>query len=244
VPNSFALKIKRRETPFYRFLYNAVFAVRTASLPLPRFLNPLLRAMYSAHQAFMTCLRWMATFFYYQPLFRGRCQSMGKRFILSKLPFIIGHTEIYIGDDVHFFGKVNIFSGRIFDRPKLVLHNRVDLGHNVSFTVNKEIVIEDDVNVASGVVFMDTDAHPRDVEERIADMPPKPEEIKPVRVCKKAWIGGHSFIMKGVTIGEGAIIGVNSVVINDIPPYCVAVGNPARVIVKNTRTDAVPASRE
>ena len=45
-----------------------------------------------------------------------------------------------------------------------------------------------------------------------------------------------SFIMKGVTIGEGAIVGSNSVVVNDVPPFSVVLGNPARVIVKDTRT--------
>ena len=39
--------------------------------------------------------------------------------------------------------------------------------------------------------------------------------------------------MKGVTIGEGAIIGANSVVIHNIPPYCLAMGNPAEVILRN-----------
>jgi acetyltransferase-like isoleucine patch superfamily enzyme len=86
---------------------------------------------------------------------------------------------------------------------------------------------------------MDSDAHPRDTLERIANLPPRPEEIKPVRICRYAWIGQNSFIMKGVTIGEGAIIGVNSVVINDIPAYSVAMGNPARVLVKNINT--IPA---
>jgi len=40
--------------------------------------------------------------------------------------------------------------------------------------------------------------------------------------------------MKGVTVGEGAIIGVNSVVYTDVPPHTVAMGNPARVIARNT----------
>ena len=57
--------------------------------------------------------------------------------------------------------------------------------------------------------------------------------MKPVHVCRYAWIGQNSFILKGVTIGEGAIVGVNSVVVTDIPPYSVAMGNPARVVVKN-----------
>lgn len=147
----------------------------------------------------------------------------------------MSHAKIYIGDDVNIFGKVDIFSGRIFDEPRLVIHNRVDIGHNVTFIVNKEIVIEDDVNIASGVRFMDTDAHPRDTKDRIADLPPKPEEIKPVRICRNAWIGHNVFILKGVTIGEGAVISVNSVVLTDIPPYSVAVGNPARVIAKNVQ---------
>jgi len=39
--------------------------------------------------------------------------------------------------------------------------------------------------------------------------------------------------MKGVTIGEGAVIGANSVVISDIPPYCLAMGNPAEAYFRN-----------
>lgn len=231
--DAFLLKIRRHETPFYRFLYNLSLAVRSSNLPLPRFVNPLFGAFYSAHQSVMATLRWAATYFYREPLFRGRCESLGKRFTLSKMPYVIGHTRICIGDDVNFFGKVDIFSGRVFDKPSLIIHNRVDIGHNVAFIVNKEIVIEDDVNVASGVTFMDTDAHPRDVSERIADLPPRPEEIRSVRICKNAWIGGGSYILKGVTIGEGAIIGVNSVVMTDIPAYSIAMGNPARVVFKN-----------
>ncbi|MBV9675551.1 MAG: hypothetical protein JO185_04410, partial [Acidobacteriaceae bacterium] len=47
-----------------------------------------------------------------------------------------------------------------------------------------------------------------------------------------------SFVMKGVTVGEGAIVGSNSVVINDVPPFSVVLGNPARVVIKDTRAKA------
>lgn len=231
--DSFILKIRRKESRFFRFLYSVANGVRTANLPLPRLLNPVLGVFYSLHMMLMGALRWTATYLYREPLFRGRCESIGRRFTLSKMPFVVGHTRICIGDDVNFFGKVDIFSGRIFDNPRLVICNRVDIGHDVAFIVNKEIVIEDDVNVASGVSFMDTDAHPRDVTERIADLPPRPEEIRPVRICKNVWIGNGSVILKGVTIGEGTIIGANSVVVSNIPPHSVAMGNPARVVLKN-----------
>lgn len=231
--DGFILRIRRQETPFYRFLYNLAVRVKTANLPLPRFVHPVLGLFYSWHQGVLSFFRCMATYFYIEPLFRGRCESVGKRFTLYKMPYVIGHTKIRIGDDVNFFGKLDIFSARLFDNPTLTIHNRVDIGSHVTFVVNKEIVIENDVNVASGVSFMDSDAHPRDVEERIADLPPRLDEIRPIRICKNVWIGRGASIMKGVTVGEGAIIGVNSVVVTDIPPYCVAMGNPARVVYKN-----------
>ncbi|HEY7211065.1 MAG TPA: acyltransferase [Bryobacteraceae bacterium] len=227
------LNVKRGETPFYRLLRGIAKGLISSTLPLPRFLHPLLRFIFNLQSALAGFFRWAFTYFYREPIFRGRCESVGKRFQLTRLPFIIGHARIYIGDDVNFFGKVDLISGRIFDEPKLIIHNRVDIGHNVGFLVNKEIVIEDDVNVASGVRFMDSDAHPRDAADRIADLPPKPEEIKPVRICRNAWIGQNSFILKGVTVGEGAVVGVNSVVVTDVPPYSVVMGNPARVVVKN-----------
>jgi acetyltransferase-like isoleucine patch superfamily enzyme len=237
----FILNIKRGDTPFYRFLKKIAKGLVSSTLPLPRFLHPLLRLLFNLQGMIADFFRWGLTYFVREPLFRGRCESIGKRFRLSRLPWVVGHAKIYIGNDVNFFGKVDVMSGRIFDEPRLVIGNRVDIGHNVVFLINKEIVIEDDVNVASGVRFMDSDAHPRDAAERIADLPPKPEEIKPVRICKNAWIGQNAFILKGVTVGEGAVVGVNSVVVTDVPAYTVAMGNPARVVMKNLARPGEPA---
>lgn len=234
------LKIKRGESPFFGGLKSFIKAVLTSNLPVPRLFYPVLRLLFEAQAGVAEFFRWALSYFIREPLFRARCTSVGKRFRLFRIPYVVSHAEIHIGDDVNFFGKVDIHSGRIFDNPRLIIQNRVDIGHNVIFVVNKEIVIEDDVNVASGVRFMDSDAHPKDARDRIADLPPKPEEIKPVRICKNAWIGQNVFILKGVTVGEGAIIGVNSVVITDIPAYSVAIGNPARVVAKNLDKPQVP----
>jgi len=58
-----------------------------------------------------------------------------------------------------------------------------------------------------------------------------------ILVGEDCWIGGHVTITRDVEIGNGSIIGANSVVTKDIPPFSVAVGNPARVI-KSRETGA------
>ena len=55
-------------------------------------------------------------------------------------------------------------------------------------------------------------------------------EEAPIVIEDDAWIGFGSAIMKGVTIGRGAIVGACSVVTNDVPPYTMVAGNPARHI--------------
>jgi acetyltransferase-like isoleucine patch superfamily enzyme len=232
---SFLLKVRRGETPFYKRLRNLAIAVRDIRLPTPGIVLPLIRLVFLTYHGMFRITQGFLSFFIREPMFRSRCVTFGKHVRVSRLPFIVGQPKIYVGNNVNFFGKVDIFSGRLFDEPTLILKDRVDIGHGVGFLVNRQITIEEDVNVASGVHFMDSDAHPRDTAERIADKAPPLEEIKPVRICRNAWIGHNSFIMKGVTVGEGAIIGVNSVVVTDVPPYCVAMGNPARVVVKGLK---------
>ena len=59
----------------------------------------------------------------------------------------------------------------------------------------------------------------------------------PIKVCKNARIGAYSVILPGVTIGEGSIIGANSLVSEDIPPFSIAFGSPAKVIRKLTESE-------
>lgn len=54
----------------------------------------------------------------------------------------------------------------------------------------------------------------------------------PVIIEDNVWIGDKAIILPNVTIGKGSIIGAGAVVTKDIPPYCIAVGNPAKVIRK------------
>jgi acetyltransferase-like isoleucine patch superfamily enzyme len=104
---------------------------------------------------------------------------------------------------------------------------------NASIVVNREIIIEEYVRISWNCSISDSDGHPRQADLRAQNAPVSPRDIRPVRICKYAWIGNGSYIMKGVTIGEGAVIAANSLVISDVPPYSLALGNPAEVVIRN-----------
>jgi acetyltransferase-like isoleucine patch superfamily enzyme len=60
---------------------------------------------------------------------------------------------------------------------------------------------------------------------------------KDVVVGDRVWLGGRSMILKGVTIGAGAVIGAMSVVTRNVPPNCIVAGNPARIVRENVTWD-------
>jgi len=84
-----------------------------------------------------------------------------------------------------------------------------------------------------GVTIMDSDLLPTDT------FPPEALDAAPVVIEEHAWIGTRAIIMQGVTIGHHATVAADAVVTKDIPPHCVALGNPAQVIRDFTRTPGV-----
>jgi acetyltransferase-like isoleucine patch superfamily enzyme len=91
----------------------------------------------------------------------------------------------------------------------------------VSVGCFKKIVIGNNVKVGANVLITDSDWHLDD---------PRVSEPKPILIEDNVWLGYGVVVMKGVTIGENTIIGINSVVTKDIPANVVAAGNPCRVI--------------
>ena len=109
------------------------------------------------------------------------------------------------------------------------------LGKGVYFNANctvldsAYITIGDDTWIGSGVQLC-TPTHPIHPEDRMNKS--CAEKADPINIGKRCWIGSGAIILGGVTIGDGTTIGAGSVVVKDIPPYSVAVGNPCKVIRK------------
>lgn len=229
------LRIKRADTPLTRRLKRAIsLAMNPVLPPLPRLLLKIIRPIYDLHFLVIVLFRSLINILYRNPVFQSRCASFGKNVTVSgKLPFVTGPVKIHIGDNVELGGNLSIFSGNLGYVPRLILKDHASLGWNVTIAVNKEVIIEENARIPHDCRISDHDGHPKQADLRRMGLPPEDKEIRPVRICRDAWIGNGTHIMKGVTVGEGAIIGANSVVITDIPPFCLALGNPAEVYFKN-----------
>lgn len=96
--------------------------------------------------------------------------------------------------------------------------------HNCSITCAESITIGDGCNIANNVVIVDHDhlVTSFGVEGTLV--------TKPVSIGNSVWIGANVTILKGVNIGEGAVIAANSVVRNDVAPHSMVAGVPARFI--------------
>ena len=125
--------------------------------------------------------------------------------------------------------------------------NRTYISGGTSIISIHRIEIGNDVTIAWGCTIYDHDSHSvywnersRDTLQCIKDYKKTGNFIQnknwskvksaPIKIEDKVWIGFDCLILKGVTIGEGAVIGAKSVVTHDVPPYTIVAGNPARVV--------------
>ncbi len=162
--------------------------------------------------------------------------------ILGRLN-ISGCGNITIGDNFYFSSgnavnpiSSNLQGAILTDNPAAT----IKIGDNVGMSstrmwVHDTLMIGNNVNIGACVLIIDTDCHELDFRVRNHTLPSSARDgqfVKsaPVTIEDDAWIGAHSIILKGVTIGARSIIGAGSVVTKSIPADCIAAGNPCRVI--------------
>jgi acetyltransferase-like isoleucine patch superfamily enzyme len=114
------------------------------------------------------------------------------------------------------------------------------LVHGARIVCDAEVEIGDYALISWNVVLMDSYRVPLDPAERRRELERVPARYprylaggapaRPVRIGRNVWIGFDACILPGVTVGEGAVVWARSVVLEDVPPYTIVAGNPARVI--------------
>ena len=123
-----------------------------------------------------------------------------------------------------------------FDRPdaKIFIGNRCFIGRS-HIVCASEVSLGDDVVISWGVTIVDHNSHDISWEGRKNDVLEWARGSKdwtnvksaPVKIHDKVWIGFNAIILKGVTIGEAAVVAAGAVVSKDVKAYTVVAGNPA-----------------
>ena len=124
-----------------------------------------------------------------------------------------GNFDVYYGGDIICFPNSRLTIGSGF------------CNSNVTIRCTKRIQIGKDVAISHNVTIMDSDAH--NIKEW------NHKKTKPVIIGNHVWIGSRAMILKGVKIGDGAVVAAGAVVTKDVPSNSLVAGVPAKVIKTN-----------
>lgn len=157
-----------------------------------------------------------------------RAPLAGRKYLTVKRDSIVQGRFVFERET----GEVTVGMNTFIGGSTLICTERIDIGN--------------DVLISWGCTIIDNDAHSLIWELRKDDVREWKKGIAentlgkyknwdfvksaPIRICDKSWVGFNSIILKGITIGEGAVVGAGSVITKDVAPYTVVAGNPARIV--------------
>lgn len=169
--------------------------------------------------------------------------AYGHRFRIFGAPIfqLMRGSVVRLGDGLEL--RSDARSNPLTPRSRCVFATRsssaeIRVGRDCGFTGSvlvaaRAIEIGDRVYLGSNTTIMDTDFHALSPRARAQG---EQGESRPVRIEDDVFVGTQALILKGVTVGRGAVVGAGAVVTRDVPPFSIVAGNPARV-VGNVRDD-------
>lgn len=156
---------------------------------------------------------------------------------LGPRSYLRGLSSIQMGEDFSagpglWLEAIARYKDQTFS-PKIVIGDRVQISHYVHIAATHLVEIGDDVLIGSKVIITDHnhgqysgDVH---TSPHIGPTSRPLDRDRRVVIGRNVWLGDAVVVTPGSSIGEGAVIGANSVVIGNIPPFAIAVGTPATV---------------
>ncbi len=226
--NSFIDNVRKKTTPFHAFLNDTYKFILKMEINIPK---PLCSLLYSERSLRYTVWHWLKNKFYCEPLVRYRCSSVGKNFKTDgDIPLIIGSGKIFIGDNVRIGNRSSwILSSNLYESPELIIGNNTVLNYQIGISVECKVEIGDNCVFAGETAIFDNNSHGLHYGH---DRKMTKDDVAPIKIEDHVWIGMRSLILKGVTIGKGAVVAAGSIVTKDVPPMTLVGGNPARIIKK------------
>ena len=180
---------------------------------------------YWVKKLYLSCRHW-----YVEHFLRPACDSLGDHHTVMN-PWYVSFSgpNISIGKCATIIAepaartKLGVWS-REEGCGRIAVGDYVLISPGTRISASDEIVIGDSVMMANGVYITDSDWH------GIYDRTERDERVTPVRIGDNVWLGDHSVVLKGVTIGENSVVAANAVVTRDVPANVVVAGSPAKVV--------------
>ena len=160
-----------------------------------------------------------------QTRFAATFGMIGKRSIVYKPIQIDGRKSLFIEDDVYIAQNAWLM-GNDNKEETLRIKSGTTIGHYAHIIAKESVVIENNVLIADKVFISDSTHSYEDI--RVPIIRQDVRTMSQVTIGEDSWLGENVCIC-GVSIGKHCVIGANSVVTENIPDYCVAVGSPAKV---------------
>ena len=148
---------------------------------------------------------------------------------IGKFPILIGKAHFQLRGTTHIGARFRVdglvgVTIKVEPGASLSVGDRVYMNAGTSIEAHHELIIGNDVLMAPFASIIDDDRH---------EVEPGAVRYKgPTVVGNNVWLGRNVAVLPGVTIGDGAVIGANSVVTKSIPPNSFAAGSPAQVLRK------------
>jgi virginiamycin A acetyltransferase len=156
----------------------------------------------------------------------------------------VTHPKIIVGDYTYYDDpedsenfERNVLYHYSFSKDKLIIGKFCALARNLKFIMNGA---NHQISGFSTYPFYIFGNGWEKVTPQDDQLPFKGDTL----VGNDVWIGYESIIMPGVTIGDGAIIAARSVVVNDVPPYSIVGGNPAKIIKQRFTAETIKTLQE
>lgn len=229
-------KIRHRENRVYAFLHDFYKRVQQAEFDYPEFLKAFLATERTLRGEIWY---WMKNKLYYEQLFRHACAQVGRGVRLDgDMPLIVGNGRIVIGDGARIGNRCTfVVAPNLFDMPELVIGAHTIINFCTEISVECRVQIGSRCQIAGETRIYDNNSHSIDFRNgRKMTL----NDVAPVCICDDVWIGMRAMILKGVSIGKGAVVAAGAIVTKDVPAMTVVAGNPARVVKEIDDSEQAP----
>lgn len=152
--------------------------------------------------------------------------KVGNIFVRGPLKIIISNGKVAFEKGVFLYPSIKLSVNGTREEPAILkIGSGTTIGDRTEIHVGKRVEIGRDCSISWDVCILDRDYHELNGKEVVA----------PISIGDKVWIGCRATILKGVTIGDGAVVAAGSVVTKKVPPHTCVAGNPAKIIKANIK---------